>query len=284
MSAGSVPVKMGDLKENEIEEFDRLAHFQNKTALLIMNELLLDEHQESGALRQEVERILTGNHYTLLREESLKEPEKRKNEREKKTAESDALSQVRENLKKPGIDIVVSGKVVTHMLGNVGSGLVSCGSRGELRIYIGPSGELLSSKISNSTSIGKNPQKTAREAAEKVTKELARYLSVSLWDINQSLADCIPIPLTENKIEIMVMNCSAEEKKSLMEKLKKRPDIHSITAGAPQKDRVILTVVTTASAESLAEFLGRMRQPDLQLIEAGKEKVMLRVKKKNVKN
>jgi hypothetical protein len=276
VTAGTPPQKVEEPEKAENPETNSWLNYGNKTAILLVRETALGENQDSGSLRQELERIVAGNHYSIVKDDTPQDAQKHEADRE-----SQDSIRLRNSLRKQGVDLVLTGRIITQVLGEVGSGLVSCGSRGEIKAYVVSSGELVFSRISNSTSIGKTPQKTGREAASKVTKELATSLNALLWEINENLADSITTPAFLHRMELIFSNCTAGDKKILLEKLKKRGDIRTLIQGVPGKDRIVMLVETTASPQTLADFLKKSEKPGLQLQEAGKEKLKFKVLKKD---
>ncbi|GEM_PF-2205584 len=277
MSRLAVPHSVSDLAEKEYERTIEWVDFDAPSIIVLIQQTSVgDQHSESSA-GEELEKILSRGHFQVVTNESIRGyGETQIQELVTKGLQGD-ITAARELAKKLEVELVMTGTVKTTLLGEVGHGIVSCGAHGVLKVYEAKSGELLLTREGNCTSIQRNPPLASADAIEKL---IDTFSSTIAWDMTQSLAENLPSVRELSHIQFDVLECSKEDRKIIIDRLKTIHEIMKITAGPVEKGKLSINIYTTTTAKALAGMLERPEISTLKIVTVKGDRITAKVVKK----
>ncbi|MHC9538343.1 MAG: FecR family protein [Vulcanimicrobiota bacterium] len=272
-----MPHPVGDIGEKEYDATIEWADFDAPSIIVLIQQTSLGEDHSGGYATAEIEKILSQRHFQVVTSESIKGyGESQIQELARKGMQGD-ISAMRELAGKLQVELIMTGRVKTTLLGEVGRGIVSCGAHGVLKVYEAKSGELLLTREGNTTSIQRNPPLAGADATEKLITTFSGTIS---WDIMQSLAENLPPSQELNHIQLDVLGCSDKDRKTIIDRLKTIREVKKTTAGLVEKGKLSINLYTTATAKTLAGMLERSEIGILKIVAIKGDRITAKTVKK----
>jgi len=271
------PHPVGDTDEKDYKETAEWADFDAPSIIVLIQQLSLGEQHSDSYTTAEIEKLLSQHHFQVVTSESIKGyGDSQIQELARKGMQGD-MAAMRELAEKLQVELIMTGKVKTALLGQVGQGIVSCGAHGVLKVYEAKSGKLLLTREGNSTSIQRNPPLASLDALEKLVTTFSGTIS---WDIVQSLAENLPPSPELSHIHLDVLECSDRERKTIIEKLRTNHEVKKIVAGPVEKGKLSISLYTAASAKTIAGMLERLEIGILKIVGIKNDRVTAKIVKK----
>ncbi|MDQ7821959.1 MAG: FecR family protein [Candidatus Eremiobacteraeota bacterium] len=251
------------------------------TAFRKQSIIVLVKENEKGRgdrfYQQDLEKTLRQGRFGVLTGESLMSYRDQAIQALKGRAMKGELSAAMDLCRKTGIDLLIMASVTPVQTRQISAGIVSCAVKGEVRLYQVSTGELLISSASTATGTGKNEKEAASDAIRTIRRNLVTSLP---WEVRRELAERVRKTDIPERVEIVLIDFTAQGKKALMEKLRKMAETMKVSdESLPGRPAFIL--MTTASVKTLSRALTQVSGFSTKVVEATGERIVLKAQKRN---